>query len=383
MSEEIVAAPATAEPVNIAAMMAKEGIKTDDSPVHVPVQNTPPPSEAPPAEPPQDSAPANTETATPAPAPVVPMEPEPPKAPPPPTTPAPATAAEATASDWRELIRQQPEVEVWKHFGLDEKMINFLTRWKGGEDMRDYLEAATLDYSKMSHEEVLRRHLQKDFGSLSAEDFEEVYRMKVIEQYKLDPDVFDEKDVRRGKLLLGVDAERIRQEMVKQQQAMLLSKPPVPDTSAAEQAAQEEMAQRAQEVEKYRNYVGNDTYTKDLLSTNLLKIGEGDKAFNLEIAQPNDLLGLLYDPAKWAQKLWNSDGTPNVRKQLLLAAVANDDGGFITNFAKHYEMLGAKSVADKISNATEPPAGTPAGGSAEPANPIAQLAKFGTITSGD
>lgn len=380
MSDEAVAQPAT-EPVNIAAMMAKEGFKTDDSPVYVPAQDTtPPPSEAPPAEPPQEPAPANTETATPAPAPEAIPLPEPTKAAPP-TTP-PAQAAQAATPDWRELIKQQPEVEVLKHFGLDEKMINFLNRWKGGEDLKDYLEAVTLDYSKMSPEEVLRRHLLQDFGGLSAEDFEEVYRMKVIEQYKLDPDVFDEKDVRRGRLLLGVDADRIRQEMVRKQQDMLLSKPPAPDTSAAEQAAQEEMARREQEVTNYRNHVGNDTYTKELLTTNLLKIGEGEKAFNLEVSQPNDLLDLLYDPGKWAQKLWNADGTPNVRKQLLLAAVANDDTAFVTNFAKHYEMLGAKSVADKIANATEPPLGTPATGSADSANPIAQLAKFGTITSG-
>lgn len=380
MSDVITTEVAT-EPINIAAMMAKEGIKTDDSPVIMPVQNTPPTTEAPPVEPPKSQESAQTETVTATPTTEAPRPPEPPKEAPP-TAPEPRPAQQAVP-DWRELIKQQPEVEVWKHFGLDEKMINFLNRWKGGEDLKDYLEAATVDYTKMTPEEVLRRHLMKDFGGLSSEDFEEVYKMKVIEQYKLDPDVFDEKDVRRGKLLLNVDADRIRQEFIRKQQDLLLSKPPEPDTSAAEAAARAELEQREKQVQDYHNHVQNNTYTKELLSTSLLKIGEGEKAFNLEISKPDELLGLLYDPAKWAQKLWNEDGTPNVRKQLVLAAIANDDTTFFSNLMKHYEMLGAKTVADKIANSSAPAPGTPATGNAESANPIAQLAKFGMITSGD
>jgi hypothetical protein len=378
MSEVTTTPEVVTEPVNIAAMMAKEGLKTDDSPVFIPVQNTTPAPEAPPA-PAASQEPAKTETVTQVPAPETPKEAAQ-AAPPPMPEPRPAQIA---APDWRELIKQQPESEVWKHFGLDEKMINFLTRWKGGEDLKDYLEAVSVDYSKMSSEEVLRRHLMKDFGGLSAEDFEEVYKMKVIEQYKLDSDVFDEKDVRRGKILLNADADRVRQEFIRNQQNLLLSKPLLPDTSAADEAARVEQEQRTQQVQDYHNHVTGNAYTKELLSTNLLKIGDGDKAFNLEVSKPDELLGLLYDPAKWAQKLWNDDGTPNVRKQLVIAAVANDDTAFFNNLIKHYEMLGAKNVADKITNASEPAIGTSAMGNAESNNPIAQLAKFGMISSGD
>jgi hypothetical protein len=195
--------------------------------------------------------------------------------------------------------------------------------------------------------------------------------------------VFDEKDVRRGKILLNADADRVRQEFIRNQQNLLLSKPLLPDTSAADEAARVEQEQRTQQVQDYHNHVTGNAYTKELLSTNLLKIGDGDKAFNLEVSKPDELLGLLYDPAKWAQKLWNDDGTPNVRKQLVIAAVANDDTAFFNNLIKHYEMLGAKNVADKITNASEPAIGTSAMGNAESNNPIAQLAKFGMISSGD
>lgn len=372
-------------PIDIAAMMAKEGIKTDDSPVIVPVQdNTPQSGQV--SEPKQEepkvettpSAPPGSEAGSETPKPE-PVKTEPVVAPAAPVVPQPAQSADV---DWRELLKKQPEVEVMKAVGLDDKMINFLSRWRGGEDLRDYLEAVTVDYSKMAPEELLRRQLYKEFGSLSPEDFEEVYKMKVIEQYKLDPDIFDEKEVRRGRLLLGVDAERVRQEFIKKQQELLLSKPPEPGPSTAELEAQAEQEKRQKDFIAYKGHVDNNAYTKELLSTNLLKIGDGDKAFNLEISKPNEVLDLLYDPVKWTTKLWNEDGTPNIKKQLILGAIALDDNLFFTNLAKHYEKLGAKELVEKMQNPSEPAMGAPAKGSAESADPISQLAKFGTITSG-
>jgi hypothetical protein len=372
-------------PVNIAAMMASQGVRTDDSPVTIPVKDTTTSQGDQPKEPTQ-APPAKVETTEPPPGPGAGSEapkPEPTKPEPTATPVAPAPQpVQPVDVDWRELIKKQPEVEVMKGLGLDEKMINFFTRWRGGEDLKDYLEAISVDYSKMSNEELLRRQLYKEFGSLSAEDFEEVYKMKVTEHYKLDPDLYDEREVRRGKLIMGIDADKARQEFVKRQQEMLLSKPPEPAPSTAELEARAEQEQRAKDIESYKGAVQGNQFTKELLTTNLLKIGDGDKAFNLEIAQPNDVLDLLYDPQKWTAKLWNEDGTPNIRKQLILGAIANDDALFFTNLAKHYEKLGASGLANKIENASEPAPGAPAKGSAESADPVTQLAKFGTITSG-
>jgi hypothetical protein len=374
-------------PLNIAAMMAKEGSKTDNSPVvYTGTDNTPDqPASAEPLKAPE--GPAAETTVTPPAAPATPA-PEPPRTEVPRTEtvaapPERATEQPSTANvDWRELLKKQPESDVLKAVGLDEKMINFLTRWKGGEDLKDYYEAISVDYSKMSPEELLRRQLHKEFGSLSAEDFEEVYKMKVIEQYKLDSDLYDEKEVRRGRLMLGIDAERVRQDFMKKQQDLLLSKPPAPEPSTAELEAKAQAEQQEKDRQAYKAQVDSNEYTKQLLSTKLLKIGDGDKAFNLEIANPNDVLDLLYDGAKWAQKLWNPDGTPNIRKQLILGAIANDDTLFFTNLANHYQALGTKALAEELQNASEPTVGNPAKGSAEQSDPISQLARFGTITSG-
>lgn len=367
--------------VNIAEMLAKEGIKTDDSPIVVSAQNNTPPV-VPATEPPKEG-PKTPETAVNVPPVEAPM-PEQPK-PEPAAAPAPALQqpTQQVEVDWRDLLKKQPEVDVLKAVGLDDKMISFLSKWRSGESLKDYLEAVTMDYTKLAPEELLRQHLKDQFGSLSADDFEEVYKMKVIEQYKLDPDLFSETEVRRGKLLLGIDADKIRQDMMKRQQELLFTKPPEPGPSAVDIEAQQQLEQREKDLNTYKNLVASNEYTKDLVNTRFLKIGEGEKAFNLEVTNPNEVLDLLYDSNKWAQKLWNADGSPNVRKQLIIGAIANDDTSFFSNLTKHYEMLGEKNIADKIQNASEPTPGTPSRGSAESSDFVAQLARFGTVSSGD
>lgn len=357
--------------VNIAELLVKQGVKTDDG-ITAELPNIdnrateevkPVSQEAPKVE--------TTEKPT---EPAEPPKPEPVRIEPTTTMPA---AAEV---DWKEVLKKQSEVEVYKLFGLDDKMINLLSKWKGGENLRDYFEALTVDYSKMSPEQIMRYNLQKEYGELSPEDFEEFYRIKVTEAYKLDGNVFDEKEVRRGKLLIGIDAEKIRQEFEKKQQELLLSKPPEPVQLPPE--IDQQAIQREKDIQNYKDLVSANQFTKDLVSTRLLKIGDGEKAFNLEIQKPNEILDILYDPAKWSQTLWNEDGSPNIRKQLLLGAIAYDHEGFLTNLAKHYETLGASKVAEVLQNPSPPP-GTPARSEADlNADPAAQLARFGIITSG-
>lgn len=365
-----VIAPEAGGGFDVAELMAKEGVKTQEGlSVEIPnidtnksVQDSEPKPEAPKVE--TTDKPVVVEAPKPEPViskPVVEVEPPKPV-------------------DWKEVLKQQPEVEVYKHLGLDEKMINFLTRWKGGEDLRQYLEAASMDYTKMSPEEIMRRYYQREFSGIAAEDFEEIYRMKVIEHFKLDPDVFDEKEVRRGKLLLNYEADKIRQDLIKSQQDLLFSKPPEAPPQVEVDAGAEE-AERQKVVAQYKGFIEGDVFTKELLNKKMMTIGDGEDAFNYEVTEPQTYLDILYDSAKWSSKLYNQDGSPNVRKQLLLAAIAHDDTVFFTNYAKHHQRIGAKNAIAPIENAS-PPTGTPANGDGLPVDPVAALAKSGVITSG-
>lgn len=363
-------------PPDIAAIIAKQGVKIDefDDPASVPDIKIKQEPQIVPAQPA-----ASTETVT---APVAP--PETAKAPA--TTPAPSEPpkpvqqqpAPAQPSDWKQDIKKADTKEVLKELGFDEKMVGFFSKWKSSGDVKEYLEAMSVDYTKMSAEDVMRRYLQNEYPGLEPADFEELFQMKIVDQYKLNPDQYSETEVKRGKILLNADAKKIREQFTAKQQELILSQPP-----QAEDPEQKWVEAQKQEIEKYKNVLGQDPATKNLLTAKKLVIGEGEEAFNLEISEPEKIISALNDPSEWASLIFNEDGSPKVSKQLLLSAIANDtDGNLFKAMTAHYKSLGAKNAIDPIENASQP-VGTPTNQPPPKETPASAMAKQGVMTSGE
>jgi hypothetical protein len=118
-----------------------------------------------------------------------------------------------------------------------------------------------------------------------------------------------------------------------------------------------------------------------VVSKKQLTLGEGEAAFNYPIPKPDETLGLLFDLEKFDKKIKNADGTPNVQKQLLLAAIMDDDQVFLSEYAKHHQMIGAKNAIAPIENASGSTS-TPARDGNQPLDPAAEMARSGKIVSG-
>jgi hypothetical protein len=305
-----------------------------------------------------------------------------------PETPAPAKPAETApaAADWKEVLNNHPDhAEVLKAMGFEDKIVRFIQEWKSGGAVNKYLEAATVDYSKLSAEDLMRRQLARDYPEMEQADLEELYRMKVIEQYKLDPDIFSEQDVRRGKILLQADARKLREQYTKEQQDFILPKAPEVDPKVERE--RQEALQREQEAQKqfdqYRQHITDHNLTKDLMSNKTLTFGEGEEAFKFEVSDPNKLLDLIFDGNKISEKLFDEVGgqrTPNVWKHLLMAAVLDDDNTLITQLGNHFKKLGSKKLVETLENASTPGATTTR--DYDSSDPIAALARAGLITGG-
>lgn len=358
---------AAAPPVNIAEIMAKHGVKTETgTPETIPDIKIEAPQATVPSEPPkvETTAPAPTEQQpAPSPAPAAPA-PVPTKVPEP---------------DWREALKKVPDTtEVLKAIGFDDKMVGFFNKWKSGESIQQYLEAITVDYSKMDATEVMKRQLMAKYPDWPAEDMEELYRMKVTEQYKLDPDLFSAEEVKRGKILLQADAKEVRDSMTAKQQEYIMSKPVErPNTQADEDRAAEEAEQKA--LTAYKTHIETDPLTKSLMASKILTIGEGEDSFNYEVPKPEEYLEVLTDSAKWKASLFDEKGNPILRKHFLLAAIAKDDVNFLKLLGDHYRKVGEKKAVMPIENVT-PPIGTPSNGDTLPSSPAAALARGGVIT---
>lgn len=391
------AAPAVEVPVetpSVASQMAKSGRKiSGDEPLSqkTPAPTPPPKTEATPP------APTPGETSKPAPPATEPpkseVKPEPVKS---------VTVAEPTTptkvETWQEALKLQKPDAVLKELGFDAKqvklletlkadakMAKFFDVWSSKGDVTAYLKAASTDYSKMAPEEVMKHSLREKYPDMPAEDFNELYAMRITERYKLDGNEdYTAADIKRAKIELAADSKDHRDALIKQQQDYLLSAAPdqVPDNSAEEA----EVAGK-QMTEAYQKYMSEDTFVKDVVSSKTIKIGEGEEAFKYSV-DPQALTDILYDSKKWANAMFksvpdeqgNGEFIPDSRKQILVAAMAKDLDGFLKAFATHHQSLGANKSLAPIENASTPGA-TPSKGETASTDPAEKMAKSGRIVN--
>src|SRR6266850_3051630 len=171
-------------PVDLASVLAKSGVQTsDDTVVDIPnittapiVQATPPaPTEPVKAEP---AAPVKKEEE-------VPIVQETPQA-----------ASQMQPADWRTELKKAEKAEILKELGFDEKMVGFYNTWMAGGEIGNNVKAVSVDYSKMTPEQLLKQQIAEEYPEFSPEDLDELYHAKVIDQYKLDPEAFSETEVK-------------------------------------------------------------------------------------------------------------------------------------------------------------------------------------------
>lgn len=394
------AAPPVQEPLSIAAQMAKAGKRSDSTPLGGPPRQATPP--VPPKSEPTPPAPLPGETPK-----LAPPANEPPKTDVPPKTEPPAappkTEAPKAEKPWQEVLKSQQPAAVLKELGLsdkqvklletikaDPKMERFFDHWSNKGDVTAYFKALSVDFSKMSPEDVMKHSLRERNLEMSAEDFNELYDVKVVDRYKLDPERFSEAEVKRGRIELAADVKAEREALVKQQQDYLLSAAPeqAQDATAQILAYKEGEKQEADASKNaYEKYMNDDPFVKNIVSSKSIKIGEGEDAFNYTVENPQALLDLLFNTENFASKMFksgadgNGDLIPDVEKQILVSAVLND-AAFVDKFAAHYQKVGAKKQLAEIENSSEP-GGTPSRTDAQPATPAAAMATKGRIVRGD
>lgn len=365
---------ATNAPPNIAELMAKQGVKTESDSDIVPdvkIEEVKPiaPAEAKPvaAEPvkpvetPGAAAPPIAK-AEPAQTPVQPIE-----------------ASLPQSVDWKTELKKADQAEILKELGFDDKMVGFFNKWRTDGNIAEYIKAVTVDYSKMTPEQLMKYQLEQDFPEFSPEDLEELYQAKIIDAYKLNPETFSETEVKRGRLMLAADAKKVRADLVQKQQDYILSaKPPA---SVVDTQGQQREAEIRELTDKYMSSLNGSPVTKELLSNKRLVLGDGENAFNYEIGDPQSVVQILQNPEMYVQHVFKEDGTPMVEKQLFIAAAAIDHKGLQNELIKYGISLGHKRAIEQIENAKKPEGDLSKAGDAA-LTPAQALARAGVINFG-
>lgn len=378
-------APAVSGPINIAAIMAKQGVlSTPERPAEVPKINTTEKKEE--TAPASQAAPANANEPKPA-AKADPSSPSPSKEP---TTASPQTAAPATAQTWQEVLRSQQPDTIFKELGLDEEVVNlskkikdnpkmagFFKHWETTNgDYKPYLEALSTDFSKMPPEEVMKRQLQKKYPELDTKQLDTLYKIKVTHRYKLDDVLYSEEEVADGRVELMADVKPIRAALAAEQENYLLPKPPEPQAAGPDLAAQKVQ----QDYEAYKSGILDSPQMKNIIATKQMVFGDGDEAYKHPV-DPNRISQILLEPDAWAEAFFNPDKTPDVETQTLIGAILADKS-LIKKMQAHFKSIGGKAFSDQLDNASKPAAGAAAHAEVETTDPAAAAAKRGRLVPG-
>jgi len=303
---------------------------------------------------------------------------------------------------WQEVLKQQPDTEVLKALGLDEKAINLAKKLNGFEKvdyfdklLSEWIETGKIDtfarelstdYAKMPAGEVMRHQLRQEYPKASEKALDVLYRKEVVEKFNLESD--DDVEKEEGQMLLEAKADKFRDDFISKQSAYLTPKPPepakevVPDNTAA--------IERQKEIERIHKNFEDSPYTKNILSNKAITIGEGDDKFTYPL-ETEKLLSLIKDGDKTGEITFtniqrNPDGSIKSgdlkpENEILANAMRLYGMDFIDKLANHFKSKGGSKAIASIDNAKPADTGQPVKSEAEPKTVAEHMAKSGRISN--
>lgn len=249
--------------------------------------------------------------------------------------------------DWRELIKTVELDDVLKEAGLDEFEIDLIKYRKQTGELTPYLEAKAVDYTKMPDEEIMKRDLKRQYGGLSEDKFEVLYRSKITTAYNQNSE--DEEEQQLGQILLEADANRVRQSFIEEQKKFAI--PVITNTSAADELKRQ--TELAEVQTKWVDTVGKDAATTQLLQSKKIALGDAKTPFNYEVENPEEIQNAATEPQKFWE-LFNKDGQTDLAKYYRVVAYAKDPAKFEKALINHGESLGRKAETDALKNPSAP-----------------------------
>lgn len=300
---------------------------------------------------------------------------------------------------WQEVLKSQQPDTILKELGFDEKtasflkgkkgfdekIINFITHWETNNgDVTRYLQELTTDYTKMPATEVMRHHLRREYPKATDKQIDVLYKKQVLDNYKLDSNLYTEDEVAEGQLLVEAVAEKHRDQFVSEQQQFLMPKP-----SQKEEGPDLEAQEAKSLFDSYSKTISEQSSIKELLSAKSLAVGEGDERYNFPVPFAGEIVEDIVNTLATNIHLGRlnkgniSQITPEViQNEILSRAFSKNPQAFISAIAEHYKTIGGKKIIEPLENASPTNASQAAKSEAAEASPAAAMAKGGKIVPG-
>jgi len=205
-----------------------------------------------------------------------------------------------------------------------------------------YFQAYSKDYESMSAEAIMRHDLRERYPDLDDDIFEALYDKNVVQKFGLNSE--DEKAKKLAQIELNEATKKLR-EKYKSQQAEMIPK--------GEQVDFDAIRKEVEGVE------GIAEFKENKLLNLAYKIGNEEKAFNYEVADPNEVIDMTVDATKFWAKFQDEKGNVDMEKWKLVASIAQDPHGFIQAIANHARDNQTDIITDELVNPAVKPTGNP------------------------
>lgn len=275
---------------------------------------------------------------------------EPPTVPPvtPPVIPAPATPPSPLPVDWKEAIKDADWKEVMKAKGFDDFAIKLMDYGKTTGNYTPFLEATTVDYTKLSNEQLIRLQAQQaeENKGMSEKAFNFKFNKDFKDKYFLDREVHaeDSEEAEFGQELLRLDGERLKAQFIEKQQNF--KAPEVkPDADAAQREAQQQQLRT-----QINNQVANDPATVALKTQNTISFGEGEDSFNYPVTDIESVIANTQ--ALIANSGQTQVSSAELKKIYSSMIVGRDLENFIDLYGKHINTIALRKFQAEIGNIT-------------------------------
>jgi hypothetical protein len=212
------------------------------------------------------------------------------------------------------------------------------------DSLDEFLIKTNIDYDAISDQEIIKMQIESQYPTLAEEERNLLLQRKMNKEYNIGSE--DESEDRVGKLLLKVEADKIREGLKKEQAEYTPSKNP----NSVEARMQAQQEAQLKQIQEFQGYVKEHPATKQLETSRLLQYGVGDTKLNYEVNQGLNLSELAVDSNKFFQMFLGQDGKVDMNKFYKVANYAASMEGVEKALIAYGRSLGEKRLYDELKN---------------------------------
>lgn len=280
------------------------------------------------------------------------------------------TEKPSIVSDWRDSLKNPENLkEAFTLLGLDEEAYNLskelkqdqfvnklVTYRKQNGNLTPFIEAATRDWDKVKHNDLIMEDLKKQYSHLSSEKAERLARVDFNERYIHKDDINLSEDENKEmadlkELKLESEAEKIRQARKAEQAQFLDSVKPVDTKAEAERLAKERADAEQKEFTAFKTMVEADPETVRLLAEKAIVVGQNGSSHKYTV-NPDVIKEQTFDVNKFYGKFWEGNKF-NIPLWNKVVAYSENPEAFEKFIFEKALNKGEGKIVEELENATE------------------------------